>query len=126
MTPTRILLVDMPRMLREIIEITLKEEPDMAVVGHVPGAADGIRRSLEQDRTDVVVVGSTGKDLLDHCRDLLSTWPCVKVLAVSDDARDATFYELKPATHRLGEVSPVDLVEAIRVARSRRLVWRDP
>jgi DNA-binding NarL/FixJ family response regulator len=123
MTPTQILLVDMPRLLREIIEITLTAQTDMAVVGSVAGDSAGLSVEFEQARVDVVVVGSGNPDVLGRCRDLLSTWPGVKVLGVSDDGRDATFYELQPATHTLGELSPVDLVGAIRAARSRRLAW---
>ena len=66
------------------------------------------------------------RDVLDECRGLLSTSPGLKVLAVSSNARDATFYELEPVEHRLDRLSPAELVDAIRAARGRRLVWSDP
>jgi hypothetical protein len=95
----------------------------MTVVGYVEGGVGRIQSSLEQARADVIVVGLGRSEVLVRCRNLLSTRPRVKVLGVSDDARDAIFYELQPVTHALGELSPVDLVDAIRAARSRRLTW---
>jgi DNA-binding NarL/FixJ family response regulator len=113
----------MPRLLREIIETAMRGEPDMAIVGSVEHDGAALRRTLDENGVDVVVVSSENHDLLGQCRDLLRTWPHVKVLGVSEVGDDATFYELEPATRWLGELSQIDLVDAIRTARSRRLAW---
>jgi DNA-binding NarL/FixJ family response regulator len=123
MEPSRILLVDMPRMLREIIETALRSEADMAIVGIAGGNLSELRLDVDRAQPDVIVVGSATSDLLHRCCELLAVRPRLKVLAVSDNAREATFYELRTATHGLGELSPVDLVDAIRAARARRLTW---
>ena len=88
MEPIRIVLADMPRMLRE---------------------------TLEEHDADFVI---TGADVLrpDDVDALLEARPRMKVLAVVGDGRDAFLYELRPQKVPLGEVSPHTLLEAIRAA----------
>jgi DNA-binding NarL/FixJ family response regulator len=124
MAPTRILLIDMPRMLREIIESTLASEPDMDVVGAV-AVEEALAATVDGADADVIVVGAAARELVDRCRRVMATRPLVKVLAVASDARSATLYELEPATHALGELSPRELADAIRRSRRRRLTWSD-
>ena len=104
MNKINILLADDHTVVRQGLKALLEAQPDMVVVGAVDDAAS-FKRDVCAD-FDVVVVGAAAVDQLDHCRGLLSTTPEVKVLAVSDNASEATFYELEPATHPLGEVSP--------------------
>ena len=57
MRPTRILLIDMPRMLRELIQATIAAHPELEVVGTLD-AADSLSEAIEEAHADVVIVGA--------------------------------------------------------------------
>jgi len=108
---TYLLLVDMPRMLGEIVTDALEAEADFEVLGEVEGAA--VREAVERQPVDVVVVGHDDDAL---AAGLLDVRPRLKVLGVIDDGRDAALYELRPHRALVGELSPERLVAVIREA----------
>jgi len=109
----RVALVDLPRLLREIVERAVAGQPDMEIAELRAGG--DLSDALRAARADVVVSGADHD--YDELRDLLDRRPRLKVLTVADDGREATLYELRPARTQLGEVSPETIVEAIRSAR---------
>jgi DNA-binding NarL/FixJ family response regulator len=109
----RIALVELPRIMREIIERAVADQPDMEIVGELP--ASTLPEALDGAGVDVVISG-TNYDCAS-LRELLDERPRLKVLAVADDGRDAFLFELRPTRTRLGEVSPQTIVDAIRNAR---------
>jgi DNA-binding NarL/FixJ family response regulator len=117
--PIRILLVDMPRMLREIVSGTISAQPDMQVVAEDMDY-EGMLSAAERNRASVVIVGSDGADVEDMCERLAVQRPDLGVLALSADGRHTTVHELRPFRTHLGELSPQQLVEAIRDAAFSR------
>ena len=124
--PVRILLIDMPLMLRDIISSTLRSEPDMVVVGELPDAAADLAevdghdaRVLIFGSRDGPAAGVTGVDLVRLRRDTVA-------LAVSADGRRSVLYELRPCELELGELSSERLVHTIREAVARVDAGRDP
>jgi DNA-binding NarL/FixJ family response regulator len=109
----RIALVELPRIMREIIERAVADQPDMEIVGELP--ASTLPEALDGAGVDVVISG-TNYDCAS-LRELLDERPRLKVLAVADDGRDAFLFELRPTRTPLGEVSPQNIVDAIRNAR---------
>jgi DNA-binding NarL/FixJ family response regulator len=109
---TRILLFDMPRMLRDIVIETLAAEPDMEVAAEV-ATADDLLRSVERRNADVVV---TRRDDSSLAALLLTRQPQLKVLAVADNGRESSLYEMRPQRVPLGEITPQRLVTEIRKA----------
>src|SRR5207247_1437203 len=109
---TRILLFDMPRMLRDIVVKTLAAEPDMEVAADV-ATADDLLRSVERRHADVVV---TRRDDSSLAALLLTRQPQLKVLAVADNGRESSLYEMRPQRVPLGEITPQRLVTEIRKA----------
>ncbi len=114
MEPSRIVLVDLPRITREIIEQAVGAEPDMVIVD---GLADGasLPDAVKRREPDFVISGRD-YEFAEVCA-ILDERPRLRVLAVLEDGREATLYELRPTRTPLGEVSPLTIVEAIRGTR---------
>jgi DNA-binding NarL/FixJ family response regulator len=110
----RILVVGMPRLVREMIERTIKAQPDMEVLVDARAVedigADGA------SAPDFVVCGLDFPWLPDQYRTLLEEQPHAKVLGIDAAGGHAYLYELRPQRVAIGEVSPDDIVEAIRLA----------
>jgi DNA-binding NarL/FixJ family response regulator len=109
---TRILLVDLPRLLREIVLGSVVDEADLEVVDHV-SRVEVLEDAARRHDVDVVVIGSDDPELALRLLDLR---PRLKVLAVGGEGLDTRLYELRPWRVLLGDVSPRTLVEAIRAA----------
>lgn len=110
---SHLLLVDMPRMLRDIVVDALSKADDVDVVGEVDG--DRAREVVQTTSVDFVI---TGRDDARLAAELLESRPCVKVLAMIDDGRESALYELRPERVALGELSAQRLVAIVREARA--------
>ena len=119
----RVLLVQAPGVLREIIKEVVAAQADMEVVGELD-AHDTL--VLEIDRTGAQFVvwclepvdDESVEAIPDACRVVLDACPRVKVLAVEDDGRTGSLYELRPWRRRLGELGTGRLLGVLRgVAR---------
>ena len=114
MEPRQIVLVDLPRMTREIIEQAVGGEPDMVIVdGHADH--DSLPNAVAGSEPDFVISGRD-YEFAEVCA-VLDERPRLRVLVVVEDGREATLYELRPTRTPLGEVSPRTIVEAIRGMR---------
>jgi chemotaxis response regulator CheB len=108
--PIRILLVAMPRLMRDIVEAELLAQPDMTLVG-VSDTTAGLVDEIRDSAPDFLLIGA------DHdcaVQTLLENRPFMRVLEIEPHAADAHLYELRPRRIDLGEVSAADLVTTIR------------
>jgi hypothetical protein len=112
--PSRIVLVNLPRILRDIIGGAVDEEPDMEVVGQLP-ADSPLRCAVEQQEADFVIAGTDYG--FEEISEVLTQHPRLQVLEVAGDGRESFLYHLRPARTPLGELSPRSIVDAIRGAR---------
>jgi DNA-binding NarL/FixJ family response regulator len=113
MRPTRVLLLGMPRMLRDLINAVLAAEPDMQVVGELT-EEDASLPALTEAGADVVIVGLHGSEVPYVCRQLLDSRPSARILGLSSEGRDAYQYRNEPRLVALGEVSQSMLLDTIR------------
>lgn len=113
MIPIRVLLADMPRMMRDIIRDITSSHKDIDVIAELAQRDELIEAAI-RTRADVVVVGKVTGSGQDEYRDLLRKRPRLKILAISADGRRGFLHELQPRVIPLGEVSPDSLIEAIR------------
>src|SRR5687768_1665623 len=106
----------MPRMMRDIVEMAIRSQPDMLVVGvtGVEGAGDTLGDAVHRAKPDVVILGLEAATGPRTCEALLYDNPHVRLLEVTDDGRGATLCELRPHRVPIGDVSPEGLVVAIR------------
>jgi DNA-binding NarL/FixJ family response regulator len=113
-------LVNMPKLLREIVRDTLVHDPLCQIVSeydqHVP-----LEVALDSQRADVVVVSAdvfTSQEIQSR---LLAEAPQLKVLAVLPDASQTVLHELHAHQVALGELSPERLVANVRCTRTGAL-----
>jgi chemotaxis response regulator CheB len=102
----RILVIDMPGIMLGIIEDTIASEPDLQLL-----------QARSHAEPDVVIIGTPKSDDPDAAEAALARWPRCRVLMVATSGRHAVMYELRPLRRELGELSPADLVSAIRSRR---------
>jgi len=114
MSNIRVLISDVPTMLREILEQVISSEPDMAVIPE-PAVRPAIDDRLSPD---VVIVGTGDSQPADEARALLARWPHSHVLIITARGQRVFKYELLPRGVDLGEMSPLQLAMAIRAAIS--------
>ena len=112
MEPIGVVLLDMPRMLREIIKSVIRLEPDMRLLGEFPASADLIE--TVQSTGARLVITDTRTAACEQVPRLLRAEPRVRVLGIANDGLESDLYELRPHRVRLGEVSPESLVQTIR------------
>jgi DNA-binding NarL/FixJ family response regulator len=111
----RILLVEMPHMLRDIIGSILGVEPDLSVVANDVEVGALVER-VERDRPDVVVLCEDSASTLAMCEELLRRFPRLALVALEERGQRASIYMMRPTRIRVAEISRTQLVTAIRRA----------
>jgi DNA-binding NarL/FixJ family response regulator len=107
-----VLIRDASTMLRDIIEQAISNQPDMEVILEpVPPA-----RVAADQMPDVVLVAVSDSDPGEGARALLVRWPTSHALMIAEHGHQVLMYDLQPRRVELGEMSPAQLVEAIRSA----------
>ena len=105
--------MEMPRLVRDLIEPIIAREGDMEIAGEA--AADGsLADRVATTGAHVVIVGQRDHEIPRVCRDLLSERSLLRVLGLSIDRWDGTVHELRPHSEPIGEVGPENLVRVIR------------
>jgi len=105
----------MPGMLGDIVRESIRGQPDMELVATVANL-ESVPEALGAAAVDVLIVGTDAPRATAPFRALLQARPGLKILAVAADGRDLVLHELRPRAEPFGEVSPTDLLEAIRAA----------
>jgi DNA-binding NarL/FixJ family response regulator len=108
--PIRILLVDMTPMLLEIIREVLRSEPDLEIVGALPGDAS-LREAIDERNAEVLVAGAEQLGLPETWLDLIRERPRVKVVGLLARGRQGAV--LRP----FGQLSLENLLDVIRNGR---------
>jgi hypothetical protein len=107
---TCIALIDMPRMLREIVDEALSTRSDVRLVDE---KRDGsLVEAIDRSGAVFAIVSSESVGPAEVCR-LLDERPRVKVFAIADGGRDGCLYELRPNLVLVGELSPESLVQTV-------------
>jgi chemotaxis response regulator CheB len=112
MKRTRVLLLGMPTMLRQIVREAVATVPDIDIVGEVPGSLDDLDEVIAAT-PDVFVVGREDTSDAAVAR-LLRERSGVRVLGISSDGAQTTLYEMRPHRVSLGELGPAALAALIR------------
>ncbi len=106
-----ILLVALPRLLREQVEAVIGAEPDLEIVAERDDAS-GLEETLERTGVRVVVASD---DSVDSARALaLVASSGIRVITLSGDGRGASVYECRPEQRSVGELSPQALARLLR------------
>lgn len=121
MEPVHIVIIDVPRLLRDVVTRILSTLPGVEV-SFLESDMVSLAETLAKNGARIAIVGAARYGPAD-VRDTLLRHPLTKVLAVVGDASSATLYELRPYVIELGEVSPERLVEIIDSARTPGPDW---
>jgi DNA-binding NarL/FixJ family response regulator len=106
----RIVLIDMPPLLRDIVRDAIDREPDLDVVAE--RAAAGLRETVEREEPDFVIVGTDTAS--ETVRAVVGERCSLRALELRSDGKESILYELRPHRVSLGELSPATLVQTIR------------
>jgi DNA-binding NarL/FixJ family response regulator len=109
----RIVLAELPRMLRDILHALLDHEPGVIIVGDAVNLED-LCRMVKAGGVDVVMLGLAAAELpASHYR-IFDADRRIRILAIADHGRNASLYELRPRRVVLGEGTVQDLIEVLR------------
>lgn len=111
MEPTRILLIDMPRMLRETVRYVVGCDPLLLVVAELDRVAD-VEAAARAYDSQVVITDAHGCDRAAIAR-MLNAQPSIRVLTIEDDGRRGVLHRLAPEALPLGDLSRERLLEAL-------------
>jgi hypothetical protein len=101
--------IDMPRMLREIVDEALSHS-DVRLVDE---QSDGsLVAAVDRSGARFVIVSSEAVSTIEVCG-LLEERPHVKVFAIADGGRDGCLYELRPNLVLVRELSPASVLQTV-------------
>jgi DNA-binding NarL/FixJ family response regulator len=109
----RLLLVDLPRMLRDLIAEAVASRADIELVGEL-SAGDSVAAALERYAASVVILPIDHPEARGQAKALLANARAdVRIVALDPDGRSGLVFDLQPRQTRVGEVSLHGLVELI-------------
>jgi DNA-binding NarL/FixJ family response regulator len=111
----RVVVLNMRRMMHDIILGILASQPDIEV-GNESEAPLQPPAMLLRPETDVVILEQRTLADADAYVARATAPRRLKVLVITDDGRQTLLYELRPRRMVLGELSPPELLGAIRGA----------
>jgi DNA-binding NarL/FixJ family response regulator len=106
----RIVLIDMPPLLRDVVRNAIAGEPDLDVVSERSVAELG--EAVEEDAPDFVIVGTDVASA--NVRAVVRPRGGVRALELHSDGKESVLYELRPHRVSLGEISSDTLLRTIR------------
>jgi hypothetical protein len=110
---TRIAFVDLPRLLREIVDEALTRERSVRLVDETADGDElGLVGAADRSGAELVIVNADHVGPTDVCR-LLQDRPAVRVFALAAGGRDGCLYEMRPNLVVVGDLSPTSLVRTV-------------
>ena len=112
MEPIRVIFIDMPTMVRQILTQAVAGDPGLVLEYEAAGSAEALEL-LDGLEGGVVLVGDPrlGEEAI---ADLLRHAPASVLLAVHSNGDGLDLYELQPQRFALGQASPQQVVDLIR------------
>jgi DNA-binding NarL/FixJ family response regulator len=114
----RVVLAQLPTMLRDILSDALADQSDILLVGEAPWGA-GASAAQEQADADVMITGLDMRDSRDLCESLLRRHSGLTVFSIPEDGSGVYGWTLRLHGEPLGDVSAGGLITAIRLATRR-------
>jgi hypothetical protein len=108
--PARVLLLEVPKLLRDILQHATRREDDFELETEVEPRVS----------PDVVILGLTAAEDVTLVPALFARWPDAQVLTVTHTGGDVVAYELSPRRQPLGELSPSEIFAKLRDALRRK------
>ena len=105
----RILLLEVPKLLRDILELTIRLRDGFEVIRDTRPALQALKESGPVP--DVVVLGLSAEDDAPLVPVVLSRWPLAQVITVSEGGKNVELAHLDPHSRTLLQPTPEAIVE---------------
>ena len=113
---TRVLVWAIPELLHGIITSVCSCEPDLELVEPMDEGMS-LMDAVEAATPDVIITDQGDNAMAAVCGQVLWAYPHLRVIGLKKDGREAYLYRLALEQTVLGELSPENLVIAIRSGR---------
>ena len=92
MQKLRVLVANRPRLMRDLVLATIRDQPDIEIVGETEDEAE-ITELVERTRPDYLIVGQERPEIRPGlCGFLLGRYPQMRILAVDTEQNSSIFY----------------------------------
>ena len=112
MSRTRILLVELPRLLSGVLREITRQHAGLEIVGET--ASSTLLDAITAMTPNVVVIGTIARERAPPIESLRALHPALRVITLDQDGRGATVHQPKAAARTVTEVSPSTLLEMLR------------
>jgi DNA-binding NarL/FixJ family response regulator len=113
--PTRVIVANKPRLMRELVLETISQEPDVEIVAEIESESD-IPQAVEKLRPDFLIIALDETDKRPPiCDDLLVHYPEMKILALAAERNISVFFWASFDIHeRPVEASEAGILDILR------------
>jgi hypothetical protein len=109
--PVRVLLLEMPQLLRELLGHAVETRSDCMLLSDARPTLDILLQPTPPP--DVVIVGLLTASDAPIVPALFARWPEAKIMTVSPSGEGGVVYEMRPHQRILGEMSPAEVIETL-------------
>jgi hypothetical protein len=106
--PVKIVLLELPDMLREPLLETLGNQPDLIVAGELDPS----------QCPDFLILGADDAELPKPYLEVLVACPATRVIVMTREGQHGFLHELRPHATPIGELTPAQILETIRTLSS--------
>lgn len=109
-------LTGMPNLLKDIVLSVLTRQPDFIVIEIEENQGAQFVAAVEAHKLDALVTVLGEDELPEAPADVLYAHPRLRILRLDPDGRSGVAHFLRAETAQLNDISPAQLVDAIRLA----------
>jgi DNA-binding NarL/FixJ family response regulator len=111
----RVAVANQPRLMRELMVLTMIDQPDIEVVAEVQDEQE-IARVVKETAPEFLIVSLKAPDIREsYCESLLRLCPDMKILALANDGNSFIFYSASLGVHATTlEGSEAGILSALR------------
>jgi DNA-binding NarL/FixJ family response regulator len=111
----RVAVANQPRLMRELMVLTMMDQPDIEVVAEVQDEGE-ISRVVKETAPEFLIVSLKAPSIREsYCESLLRLCPDMKILALANDGNSFIFYSASLGIHATTlEGSEAGILSALR------------
>jgi DNA-binding NarL/FixJ family response regulator len=92
MKPIRVLVANRPRLIRELMMVTISDQPDIEIVGEIDQESE-IEGAVERTHPDFLIVALDKENRLPAiCQPVLQNHPQLRLIGIAPDRNSLMFY----------------------------------
>jgi hypothetical protein len=108
----RVLLLDLPEMLAELVRRVVARDAGLEVVANV--TEEQAPEAVARTHPDFVIVGGNRRTPPPSCRAVFDSQPHLRVLALAGNGSEGVLWQLSPHWQELGDLSSDALLREMR------------